>query len=62
MPDLGIEMRAGRSTRQFRAHRVTDECGGQPAVVHDDIIDPPIELRDGMIELPDRPGLGYTVK
>ncbi len=27
-----------------------------------DLIEEPIEVKDGMIEIPDRPGLGMTIK
>jgi O-succinylbenzoate synthase len=61
MPELGIGCAQGAALASLEPITLPTDVESSLRWFTDDIIDPPIEVHDGVIELPDRPGLGYTV-
>ena len=61
MPELGIGQAQGAALAALGDFVYPTDVEASNRWFQDDIIDPLIEVRDGLIELPTAPGLGYTI-
>jgi len=61
MPELGIGQAQGAAMSALAGCDFPTDVEASLRWFRDDIIDPFIEVRDGLIELPETPGLGYKV-
>jgi O-succinylbenzoate synthase len=61
MPELGIGQAQGAALASLAEFVYPTDVEASHRWFQDDIIAPFIEVRDGEIELPRSPGLGYTV-
>ena len=61
MPELGIGQVQGAALASLENFRYPSDVEASDRWFQDDIISPLIEVQDGMIALPESPGLGYNV-
>jgi O-succinylbenzoate synthase len=61
MPELGIGQAQGVALASLEGCTFPTDVEASARWFRDDIIEPFLEVRDGMIELPTTPGLGYRV-
>jgi len=61
MPELGIGQAQGAALASISACAFPTDVESSARWFRDDIVEPWIEVRDGWIALPQRPGLGYRV-
>jgi O-succinylbenzoate synthase len=61
MPELGIGQAQGAALSSLAGCTFPTDVEASARWFCDDIIDPWIEVRDGMITLPTTPGLGYRI-
>ena len=61
MPELGVGCAAGAALASLPAINFPTDVESSARWFRDDIIEPWIEVKNGMIELPRTPGLGYAV-
>lgn len=61
MPELGIGQAQAAAMAGLENCRYPTDVESSLRWFVDDIVDPPIAVRDGCLELPAAPGLGYAV-
>jgi o-succinylbenzoate synthase len=61
MPELGIGQAQGAALAALDGFVYPTDVESSGRWFRDDIIEPWIEVRDGLIDLPTRPGLGYSI-
>jgi len=61
MPELGIGQAQGAAMSALAGCDYPTDVEASGRWFRDDIIDPFIEVRDGLIQLPSTPGLGYRI-
>ncbi len=61
MPELGIGCAQGAAMSALAACDYPTDVEASLRWFQDDIVDPLLEVRDGLLHLPQTPGLGYTI-
>ena len=61
MPELGIGQAQGAALSALASCDYPTDVEASLRWFRDDIIDPMLEVRDGLLQLPQHPGLGYRV-
>ena len=61
MPELGIGQAQGAALASLEGFVYPTDVEAGARWFRDDIIQPPLEVRDGWIELPAGAGLGYSI-
>jgi O-succinylbenzoate synthase len=62
MPELGIGQAQGVALASLAGCNYPTDVEASDRWFRDDYIEPWIEVRNGMIALPEVPGLGYTIR
>lgn len=60
MHDYGIGRAANLALSSLPGFSIPGDVSGSDKYFLEDIVDPPIRAHNGVLEIPDRPGLGYT--